>query len=859
MTDPSVKFSVFLCHASEDKPKVRKLYKRLRTDGFAPWLDEKELLPGQDWQFEIEKALRACQAILLCFSKISVEKEGFVQREIRDARKIAEEKPEGTIFVIPVRLSKCDIPFSLKGLHWVDYPEHYGKLVAALNERKRSLEAKSHKAPRKTPAKTIRTGSIPADLPSGSYLPFPRNAFFTGRGEDLEKLKAALSGGGQPGVVIHQAITGMGGVGKTQLAVEFAYRYGHLFHGVHWLDLAVPEAFEAQIALCGSEMRLPAWPPTQPEQVAATLKAWKQDGPRLLILDNFEELAFAHQALVRLRHSNLRLLITSRRADWPGALGLTPLALEEFTPQESRDFLRNYLPESRAEDAALDGLATRLGRLPLALELAGRYLERQPLLTVAAYLAQLENPFEHKSMQNWKAEQKLPTGHDLSLLQTFARSWELVKEEKTQRLFIACAYCAPNTMLPEALLAAALGDAGAGSPSPECGECSAELEGLGLFKGGPSLHPLLAQFGRGLDAGRKSLAQFSEALARLANQTNHEEDSTGNYSLSAPLLPHVREAAGHAESAGLPAAGKLWNSFGYHIRYLADYAGAKAAFERALKFFEKHLGEEHPNVATLVNNLGGVLKELGDLAGAKAAYERALKIDEAAYGPEHPSVATDVNNLGSALNELGDLAGAKAAYGRALKIDEATYGPEHPRVATDVNNLGRVLQDLGDLARAKTAFERALKIDEATYGHEHPKVAIRVNNLGSVLQDLGDLAGAKAAYRRALKIDEAAYGPEHPNVATDVNNLGGVLKELGDLAGAKAAYGRALKIDEAAYGPEHPKVAIRVNNLGGVLQDLGDLAGARAACERALKIFKQFLPPGHPNIEIVQGNLDRLN
>src|SRR5690606_13224 len=114
------------------------------------------------------------------------------------------------------------------------------------------------------------------------------------------------------------------------------------------------------------------------------------------------------------------LLITSRRTDWNAALGLQRLPLDEFSTQESLDFLRNYIPAERETDEEIETLAAHLGYLPLALELAGRYLERQPRLTIAGYLIQLDSALEHRSIQNWKAERKSLTGHDLSLLQTFA-------------------------------------------------------------------------------------------------------------------------------------------------------------------------------------------------------------------------------------------------------------------------------------------------------------------------------------------------------------------------------------------------------------------------------------------------------
>src|SRR5258708_25514772 len=116
------KLRVFLCHASQDKPIVRELYQRLLAEGWIdPWLDEENLLPGQDWDMEIEKAVEAADAVIVCLSNSSVTKEGYVQREIKFVLDMALEKPEGTIFIIPLRLEDCQPPRRLRSWHYVDY------------------------------------------------------------------------------------------------------------------------------------------------------------------------------------------------------------------------------------------------------------------------------------------------------------------------------------------------------------------------------------------------------------------------------------------------------------------------------------------------------------------------------------------------------------------------------------------------------------------------------------------------------------------------------------------------------------------------------------------------------------------
>ncbi len=145
---PDRKLRVFLCHASQDKPVVRELYQRLLSeDWIDPWLDEEKLLPGQDWDLEIEKAVEASDAVIVCVSNLSVTKEGYVQKEIRKVLDIALEKTEDTIFIIPVRLDDCELPRRLRPWHYVNYfpPEQreraYERLLKSLSTRLDQLQS----------------------------------------------------------------------------------------------------------------------------------------------------------------------------------------------------------------------------------------------------------------------------------------------------------------------------------------------------------------------------------------------------------------------------------------------------------------------------------------------------------------------------------------------------------------------------------------------------------------------------------------------------------------------------------------------------------------------------------------------
>jgi DNA segregation ATPase FtsK/SpoIIIE-like protein len=153
----SRRLSVFLCHSTDDKPAVRPLYHRLCEDGFDPWLDEEKLLPGQEWATEIRKAVRSSDVVIVCLSHESTTKAGYVQKEIKYALDVADEQPEGSIFLIPVRLEKCQVPERLRHVQWVNLFQRkgYEKLASALRLRAKRIGVTTKTSPQAiTPAKS---------------------------------------------------------------------------------------------------------------------------------------------------------------------------------------------------------------------------------------------------------------------------------------------------------------------------------------------------------------------------------------------------------------------------------------------------------------------------------------------------------------------------------------------------------------------------------------------------------------------------------------------------------------------------------------------------------------------------------
>ncbi len=254
------------------------------------------------------------------------------------------------------------------------------------------------------------------------------------------------------GLVEALAATGMGGIGKTQLAVEFCYRYGRFTYGVHWIQ--ANQDIPAEIAACGLSLGLQPWPDDLATQVRVTLQALSADLPRLVVLDNLEDPAVLKTWLPELNPA--RVLVTSRREKWPKGSGLRTQDVGVLSPPEGRALLCKLAERlEQVSEPELDTIGERLGWLPLALDLAGRYLADRPRLNPQGYLIELDeagNALMQTSLKDWVAAN--PTGHSTDLAATFTLSWgELGEQERLPLdIFLACGWLAPNAPIPYALL-----------------------------------------------------------------------------------------------------------------------------------------------------------------------------------------------------------------------------------------------------------------------------------------------------------------------------------------------------------------------------------------------------------------------
>ena len=768
--------------------------------------------PGSNFVLEMQKAAEEAERTIAVLSPDYV-KALYTQPEWAAAFAQDPTGEKGTL--VPVRVRECDLKGLLPQIIYVDLVglDEDAAKQALLDgvSRERTKPDVQPVFPGGTQRSVAERPRFPGALPPIWNVPHQRNPNFTGRESLLESLQAALASG-QPAAVT-QAISGLGGVGKTQLALEYAYRYASEYDGVWWVHSEEAATLNADYAALAGPLDLKEKDAADQSVIVEAVRRWlERNTGWLLVLDNAPGRSECAPYLPK--GATGHVLITSRDQVWRGVA--TPLPVEVFDRAESVRFLLRRTGDT--DEAAAGALAEELGDLPLALEQAASYIE----VTGRSLSGYLE--LFRQRQQELLALGEVSDEYSYTVATTWELSFQQVEEAApvAADLLRLTAFLAPDD-IPLALLRNGAEHvpeplSGAVGDPLELDDALAALRRYSLAQVAEhslSVHRLVHAVVRERldDNGRQ---EWAGAAVKLLNAAfPFDQNDPGTWAGSATLLPHALAAAAHTETLAVApeATAQLLDAVGKYLRVRAQYHEAKTLFERALAIGEETYGSDHPNMAALVNNLGFVLRELGDLEGAQGHYERALVIAEASYEPDHPGVATHVNNLARILWELGDLEGARVRFERALAIFEKTHGPNHPNVATAVSNLGAVLRAQGDLEGARVRFERALAIFEKTHGPNHPNVATAVTNLGAVLRAQGDLEGARAHLERALAIDEKAYGLNHPEVATDINNMGTVLQDLGELEGARAHFERALQIRQQFLGDDHPDTVTVRDNL----------------------------------------------
>ena len=694
-------------------------------------------------------------------------------------------------------------------------------------------------------------------------VPYQRNVFFTGRDTQLDQLHQLLHTDHAVALTQSYTLYGLGGIGKTQIALEYAYRYSLEYSAVFWIEGETVESILASLGRIAGHLQLPEHGNSDQQQMVAAVQHWlTTNGTWLLIWDNVEDPELLHSFLPPSRQG--AILITTRRSSLgtlAHSLELSPMTLDEGAAFVlRRAHLNNEMrsDESKphsSEWGAAQELVKVMGGLPLALDQAGAYIEE-----TGCHLSDYLQRYQPQRTSLLGRRGTAGRDHPHPVTTTFRLAYEQVRQQHSLAadLLCLCAFLAPEGIPEEFFLDGTASSKETANPFItdlyQFDQAIAALRNFSLVQRQPEIHMLslhrLVQVILQEGMSEREHMQWQQRVVHLLNVAFPAVTSDTGTEIWGPcerLLPHAMTCA-----AALPA--RLQNQeFAELLLKAADYLDQRSQYERAKSLYQQALhiqiqlfGLEHPNVASLQSKLAYLYRLLGDYAQAKQLFQEASHVLEQALGPEHPEVAYPLEGLAMVYYEQGKYELAEPLQQQALHIREQARGLEHPEVAMSLNRLGNVYYQQGKYELAEAVYQRALQIREQAWGSEHFRVASPLSNLGDLYREQGKYELAEALFQRAVRIEEQALGPAHPDVAFTLVSLADLYREWGNSTRAEVLYQRALAITEHALGPEHHAIAYPLHGLALLSQEQGQYEQAEALFQRALQIREQRLGQNHP-------------
>jgi tetratricopeptide (TPR) repeat protein len=690
-------------------------------------------------------------------------------------------------------------------------------------------------------------------------IPHQRNPFFTGREALLQNLHEMLTMDSAIALAYPQrppqAISGLGGIGKTQTAVEYAYRYQQEYETVLWVKADTHENLLVDFMTIAVLLNLIEKSEKEPYRAVDAVKRWLKDHTNwLLILDNADDLAVIRDFLPTLGKGHT--LLTTRAS----ALGRMAKRVEMDTmePDEGTLFLLRRIgilgsqdalqKAPGAERACASKIVQAMVGLPLALDQAGAYIEETGI-SISDYL----DLYQMHRAELLKRRSALPSDYPHTVATAWSLSFQKVEQADpvAADLLHLCAFFDPDA-IPEEMIVGGIHALGPllGSIISDQLRVNEAIEVLlrfSLVRRNPFMKTLtihrLVQAVIQDTMNKETQRIWAERAIRTVHRAFPNHVGAATRQGCQRCLPHVQVCATLMDQYGLCFAEEahLFNQAGYFLKEQALCTEAEPLYLRALAIREQVLGPEHLDTAQSLYNLARLYYDEGRYAEGEQLYRRALAIREQVLGPEHLDTAQCLNSLALLYWAWGKDSEAEPLYQRALPIREQVLGPEHPDTAHCLNNLALLYVSQGKYAEAERLHRRVLAIREQVLGPDHPDTAQSLQNVAGIYYARGDrskYAEAERLYQRSLAIREQVLGPEHLQTAKSLNNLALLYEAQGKYSEAERLYQRTLAIREKALGQENPKTIATGESYAVLLRKMrrNEEATALEAHAKALQV-----------------------
>lgn len=755
------RFQCFLSYNRRDLQLVRQLLQALKQNGVTVWFDLDEM-PGQPGQKAMSRGIAASRTVAILVGPEGLGDWQEQELELAYGRYVKRKRPRIVPVFLPGAVALKELPETLglfaavdlsEGLHQID------QLVAVLTRRKRSS-----RLARPKPSRSVE--------PALKKLPLSIRQSFQGRLSDLRELAEVSTG---PARVLY----GMGGVGKTRLAVEYAWGSGERHDAAFFAVAETRERLRTDLAGLTGLLGLPA--SNQEDADRSAVLRWLQGHTDwLLILDRVDDESAASAVVDLLPQLTTgRVLITSRLTNWPP--GLERQEVQPFGPGDAESFLLARTAGNRQTAADDPAQALRLAEilqgLPLALEQAGAYIVHNQM-SLADYLAAWEQ--ERDNLLAWADE----------LVMQYPRSLAVTFQQAVQRLTPGAlavlrllAHLAPDPFPLAGLTQDRDGFARALAlldPQPDPGavrggirEGVAELAAHSIIRrqeGQLSVHRLVQEAARAHIPPERRADWIDLSLSLVAKSAPANPEDFKSWPEWDRLRPHVVQVSRYAEDW------RLMNQLGALLWAKGLYRDAEPWLRRGLEL--GRLAARPVRIAALASNLGELLRALERFEEAEALLREALALDEARLPGSQASVALRLNNLAlllqDAKKDAEKLDEAESLLRRALALDESGEPPDKAAIARDLGNLSSLLATRGKPEEAEPLLQRALKQEKELWGPDHPNVAFQLNNLAKLRLDAGHPEEAEPLLREAEEIFRRHLGAEHPHTRAVQESLRGL-------------------------------------------------------------------------------------
>lgn len=700
-------------------------------------------------------------------------------------------------------------------------------------------------------------------------LPYARNPYFTGREATLSRLTNELQQASALSISQPVALSGLGGVGKTQIALEYAYRFYRKYEAVFWVEASSRDRWVASYVALADLLRLPEKDAQEQDRAVQAVKQWFLSHSRwLLLLDDVEDLALVPHFLPSLCKGHVLLTTRSRTSGKVArSIEVETMELDNCTlfllRRTSLLGLDGFLENARPADVAVAcAICQELGSLPLAIDQAGAYIEE-----TKCDLNHYFHLYQTHRAALLQCRGSFLFDHPESVATTWSLSFERIERRSPVAADVLrlCAFFHSDAIPEELIVLGASLEVPQLFPLKEkpllLDEIITILGAYSLIQREPrtktlSIHRLVQAVLK--DAMEKAtFNRWANAAVLLVNRA-FPDGWFDTWAVCERMLPHATAALALIEQAHIASqeAARLLNQTGSYLKERGRYSEAEPIVQRTKEMCEQVLGHDHPLTACSLGNLATLSFALGRYEQAKVLAQQNLARLERMLGGqyEEPSdaaffLATDLNNLASLYQELGEYAQAERLFVRSLMIWSHTFGPIHPMMAYVQNNLGSLYDDLGRYDDAEALYQQALLVTEHLLGSSHPLVATCLNNLSGLYTHHSErLDEAEALATRALALCEEELGPYHPHTATSLANLAGIRYQREDYERAEAFWTRALAINERVFGLIHPEVARVLNNLATLFCARGKYTEAEPLYTRTLSIWEKTFGENHPEM-----------